>query len=101
MRRGVADFLHGQPNPAGFLVKALVAWAVCRLTDAGRQGQRPFEDPNDLTHRDIAWLAAESVPAPSPLLAVDETVALQIEQDRLEELPRKPLLFSKFRGLNW
>src|SRR5687767_10948218 len=94
----IPDFLHCEPNSACFLVHALLAAPVGRLTDTRSQGQWPFENADNLTHRDVAWLAAEDVAAAAPLLAVHEAMAFQVQQDRLEEFPRKPLLFSKFRG---
>ena len=101
VRGGISNFLHSQPNPTCFLVNALVAPAVGRLAHAGNQRQRTFQNPNHLAHRNVPWLPAERVPSAPSLLAQQETVPRQLEEDRFEEFPRKALLLSEFRCLHW
>ena len=84
-RRGIAHFFHREADAAAIFVGALAALHVGGLADARHGGQRPFEDADDLTERDFVGFAAEEVAPALAFLAVDEAVALELEQDRLEE----------------
>src|SRR5688572_15636642 len=100
MGGGVANFLHCQANSACFLVQTLVAAPVGRLADAGRQRQRTVQHANDLADRDVAGLPGQDVSASPSFFAVQQAMAFQFQEDRLEELPWKSLSLSKFRGLH-
>ena len=67
---------------------------------ATAMGDRAIERTNDLADGDVSGLSAENVPAGPTFLALNKSVVLQLEKDRLEELLRKPLSFSKLRRLN-
>src|SRR5262245_23357227 len=95
----VANFLHGQSHPACILVDAFVTAHVSRLADAWHERQRPVQCSNDLAQCDVAGPSAENIPAGPPLLALHKAVALQLEENRLEELLRKSLSDSEFRRL--
>src|SRR5688572_19494275 len=96
----VADFLHRQANSARFFVEALLAAPVRRLAHAGGQRQRTVQHANHLADRDVAGFPGEDVSASPALLAVQEAMTLQLEEDRLEEFSWKSLSLSKFRGLH-
>src|SRR5687768_6711746 len=96
----VADFLHCQANSARFLIEALLAAPVRRLAHTGGQRQRTVQHANHLADRDVAGFPGENVSASPALLAVQQAMTLQLEEDRLEELSWKSLTFSKFRGLH-
>jgi hypothetical protein len=85
--RRIAHLLHGQTNAAGFLVHALGAPHVRRLTDARDSGERPLEHAYHLAKRDVGGWAAQEVASTLAFLAFDDTVALELEKNRLEKLP--------------
>jgi hypothetical protein len=100
VRGCVSDLFHCQSNPTGIFVYALLARTVGGLAYAWDQRERPFQHPDDLSNRDIAWFPAKGVTAASALLALQETMAGKVQQNRLEEFPWKSLPLSEFRGLN-
>ena len=54
----------------------------------GHRRQRPVEHPNHLAEGDLGRRAAQEVAAALPFLALHHAVALQLEQDRFQELLR-------------
>src|SRR4029077_12977087 len=82
---------------AGLLVNALFAAPVGGLADARRQRERTFEHADNLADGDVGGFPPEQIAPALPLLAVQQAVALELEQDGLEEFLRKLLPFGQFR----
>jgi len=93
--QSVAHFLHREPDATGPFLDTLSALHIGHLADARHQGQRSFEHPDDLAEGNLGRLAAQQVAAALPFLAVQEPVALQLQEDRLEKLLREPLPLRK------
>ena len=91
---------HREADAACLFIQALDAPPVSRLADAGNQRKRTLEHANHLADRNVAGLSREDVTAAPAKLALEETVAGQFEQDRLEKFLRQALAIGKLRRLN-
>ena len=91
MSRRVTHFLHRQPDAARRFIQAFVALPVGGSAHARNQRQRAFEHANDLADRDVSGSSREHIAATAPQFALQQSVARQVEKNRLEELLRQPL----------
>ena len=98
---GVANLFHRQVDATCVFIDALLAAGIRGLADARHQRQGPVQNADHLSDRDVTGFSVEDVAAPPALLALEEPMARQIEEDGLQELLRKSLALSQFGGLNW
>src|SRR5579871_6646716 len=84
---GVAHLLHDEARAAGRLVGALLAARVSALAHARDRCERAVDDADDVAEYDLGRALREDVAASLALLAVEHARVLELEQNRLEELP--------------
>ena len=97
VRRGVADLFHRPPHAARRFVNALFTSSIGRLADARHKRKWAVKDTNNLADGDVGRLAPQGIAPASSLLALQQAVTLQVEENGFEKLLRNPLLFCQIR----
>jgi hypothetical protein len=86
--RRIANFLHGEMDPADRLVAAIGTALVGRLTGTRDRREGPVEHPNHLAQIDVRWIPGKQISTPLPFSASQQPLVLETEENELE----------KFRG---
>ena len=87
-RGRVTHVFHRQPHATCAFVDALDAFNICGPADARDQRQRPLEDANDFTDGNAVRPAPQEIASALPFSALHQAVPFEVEEDRLEKLPR-------------
>src|SRR5271170_3957828 len=86
LRSRVAHLFHHDSDAATALVVALATSHVRRFADAWQRRDRPVQHAYNVPHADLAGVAAEEISAALALLALEQPLVLELEQNQLEEL---------------
>src|SRR5208283_887982 len=88
LRGRVADFLHHDSNSTAALVAAFTAAHVCRLADARQRCDWPVQYAYNMPNADHLRIAPKEISAALALLALEQPLVLEFEQDQLQKLAR-------------
>src|SRR5260221_1137032 len=97
LRRRIADFLHHNPDSATALVATLAASHVCGLADAWQRCDWPIQDAYNVPDAYRTRLAAEEISAALALLALQQPLILELEQDQFQKLARNTFPLRQIR----
>src|ERR1700722_9741551 len=96
-RGRVADFLHHDPDSATALIAAFAASHVCGLADAWQRRDWPVQHAYYVPDADQVRLASEEIATALALLALQEPLVLELEQDQFQELARDTFALRQIR----
>lgn len=82
----LGDMHKQMSNFTGRLVQTIGAPPIGDLRKTSQQGNRPVDNPKDLSEHDLRRLLVELVPSELATFAVHEIVVLEVKQDLLKKL---------------
>src|SRR5271154_3064490 len=91
LRSRVAHLFHDNPDAATAFVATLAASHVRRLADAWQRRDRPVQYAYNVPDADLTGVAAEEISAALALLALEQSLVLEFEQNQFQEFARNTL----------
>src|ERR1700722_10483536 len=93
----IADFFHHDPDSATALVSALATAHVRGFADAWQRRDWPVQHAYYVPDTYRARFASKEIAAALALLALEQSLVLELEQYKLQELARYPFALRQIR----
>ncbi len=97
-RGGVPGLQQRRTQAAGLQVRTVVAFAEGHLADAGRQGQRAVDHPDNLGETDVFRWPGKGIAAELAAAANDHMPPCELQQNGLQELAGRIGAQRQFAG---